>query len=147
MLSGTVDKFLRLLSLRPLWYIDLRFEIMVERDTKGARVRIDDSLGERIGRVCDFGEMKGFLPDGLSKSTLNFLKTYFRAQQRIEEGRTKKAREILNGLDKKTGWEEFENQNKELLMTVDVAVRGDTNWDKEAVFGSSTRNLRSETFR
>ena len=76
MLSGTVDKFLCLLFLRPLWYIGLHFEIMKERE-EGVRTQIDDSLGERAGRVRDFGEMKGFLPDGLPESALNFLKTYF----------------------------------------------------------------------
>ncbi len=81
---------------------------------------------ERQGKVHDFGEMKGFFPDSLGEGEINFLRRYFRVQLNIQKGKRKSATKEMLGLAKRTGWNEFEEQNKELLAKVDIAVRGVT---------------------
>ena len=80
----------------------------------------------RHGKVHGFGEMRGFFPDSLGEGEMNFLKEYFRVQIKIQEGKRKRAKEKMDGLAKRTGWNEFEEQNKELLAMIDIAVRGET---------------------
>jgi len=82
---------------------------------------------ERIGAVRSFGEMQAILPNSLRESEINFLEVYFRLQKRIVEGRMIKARTISDGLRKKTGWSEFEENHEDLLTIIDMAVRGNTN--------------------
>ena len=81
---------------------------------------------ERHGKVHDFGEMRGFFPNSLREGEINFLKRYFRVQLNIQKGKRKSATKEMLGLAKRTGWNEFEEQNKELLAMVDIAVRGET---------------------
>jgi len=81
---------------------------------------------ERQGKVHDLGEMKGFFPDSLGEGEINFLKRYFRVQLNIQKGKRKSAKKMMDGLAKRTGWNEFEEQNKELLAMIDIAVRGET---------------------
>lgn len=81
---------------------------------------------ERHGKVHDFGEMRGFFPNSLREGKINFLKRYFRVQLNIQKGKRKSATKEMLGLAKRTGWNEFEEQNKELLAMVDIAVRGET---------------------
>ena len=82
---------------------------------------------ERRGRMKNWSEMSSYLPDELNPHHLKFFRSYFRAQLRIAEGKKKKAGEILEGLVKKPGYNEFEMQNKLLLAVIDIGARGKTN--------------------
>ena len=90
------------------------------------------------GRVQSFAEAKkelarnwamisACIPEDLDPHYKNFVRGYFRAQVRIEAGDKKRGRRILEGLDKITGFKEFEDSNQELLAAIDIAVRGRTN--------------------
>lgn len=81
---------------------------------------------ERHGKVHDFGEMKGFFPDSLGGREMNFLKQYFGVQIKIQKGKRKNATEKMRGLANKMGWNEFEEEKRELLAMIDIAVRGET---------------------
>lgn len=91
---------------------------------------------DRKGKVKDFSEMKSFLPNSLREGELNFIKSYFRVQLRVSEGRRKKATEMYRGLEKKTGWEDFAKDRVDLLVLVDLAARGETKEFYEPVFYS-----------
>jgi hypothetical protein len=67
------------------------------------------------------------IPQDVLRENENFIKTYFRAQLRIAKGQNTRAKEILNGLDKKTGFLKFEEKNEPLLAAIDIAVRKTTN--------------------
>jgi hypothetical protein len=98
-------------------------EVEKEESSRGMLFSIPE---ERHGKVHGFGEMEGFFPDSLGEGEMNFLKEYFRVQIKIQKGRRKRAKEKMDGLADKTGWNEFEEQNKELLAMIDIAVRGET---------------------
>lgn len=95
--------------------------------------------GERHGKVHDFGEMKGFFPNSLREGEMNFLKQYFGVQLEIQKGKRKGATEKMRGLANKTGWNEFEEQNKELLAMIDIAVRGETRRFNERGYSMSAK--------
>lgn len=81
---------------------------------------------ERKGKVRNFGEMMGILPNSLVESEINRLQDYFLVQVAFADGSRNKAREMMRGLAKRTGWDEFEDTHKKLLAVIDVAVRGET---------------------
>jgi hypothetical protein len=81
---------------------------------------------ERQGKVHDFGEMKGFFPNSLRERDMNFLKEYFGVQIKVQEKKRTRAREKMHGLVKRRGWNEFEEEKRELLAMIDIAVRGET---------------------
>lgn len=61
-----------------------------------------------------------------------FLRDYFRAQLRFAQGKTTKGRRIMEGLVKRVGYEEFEENNLPLLASIDLFVKGETRlWDVE----------------
>lgn len=67
------------------------------------------------------------LPEDFSPHYLGFVRDYFRGQLRIARGQRKKAKRIIDGLVKRTGFVEFEDQNQPLFAAIDIAVRGSTN--------------------
>lgn len=89
----------------------------------------------RQGKVRDFGEMKGFLSNSLVPGEEKLLKEYFRVQVTLQGGARRKAREMMRGLVQKSGWDELDNERRDLLATVDVAVRGETRqYDKSSPY-------------
>ncbi len=90
------------------------------------------------GRVQNFKEAKKeltrswavlstYIPENLNPHYKKFVRDYFRAQVRIETNNKKKARRILDGLESRTGYSEFEAKHENLLAAIDIAVRGQTN--------------------
>ena len=67
------------------------------------------------------------LPEDFSPHYLGFVRDYFRGQLRIARGQRKKAKRIIDGLVKRTGFVEFEDQNQPLFAAIDIVVRGSTN--------------------
>lgn len=93
--------------------------------------------GESIQEVktlltSSWAEIAAHLPRDFNRHHKDFVRTYFRVQVRIAKGQKKRAREIFRGLEKKTGYNEFEEVNKPLLAAIDVAVRGSSNWVDES---------------
>lgn len=82
---------------------------------------------KRKGQVKSWSELKSYIPQEIKPEHMNFLETYFRVQLRIADGRREKAKEIMNGLAKKTGFYVFELNNERLFAAIDVVVRGSTN--------------------
>lgn len=82
---------------------------------------------ERTLYVGNLSEISARIPEEILRKYKNFIFSYFRAQLRIARGQDKRAREILNGLDKKTGFLEFEEKNESLLAAIDISVRGSSN--------------------
>jgi len=66
------------------------------------------------------------LPEEFNPHYRSFIRDYFRAQLRIEEGNRKKASRILSGLDKRPGFTQFEFKNEQVLAAIDIAVHGST---------------------
>ena len=81
----------------------------------------------RKGKVRSWSELSSYLSEDINPHDAKFIRTYFRAQLRIAEGRNKKAGEIFRGLDKKVGFKDFEEANNPLLAAIDIVVRGSTN--------------------
>lgn len=87
----------------------------------------NNSVEKRKGQIRSWSDLKSYIPQDVKPEHINFLQTYFRVQLKISEGRREKAKEIMNGLAKKTGFVEFERQNPQLFAAIDVVVRGSTN--------------------
>lgn len=87
----------------------------------------NNSVEKRKGQVKSWSDLKFYIPEDVKPEQVNFLKTYFRVQLRISEGRREKAKEIMNGLAKKTGFLDFERKNSQLFAAIDIVVRGSTN--------------------
>lgn len=81
---------------------------------------------KRKGQVRSWSELKSYLPEAVKPEHLNFLETYCRVQLRIAEGRREKAKEIMNGLAKKTAFYVFEKNNEPLFAAIDIVIRGET---------------------
>lgn len=81
----------------------------------------------RRGYAKSWAEIKGHLSEDFNKHHLGFVRDYFRVQLRIAKGQKVRAKEIMNGLVKRTGFEEFEMNNEPILAAVNIAVRGSTN--------------------
>lgn len=75
----------------------------------------------------NLSEILSKVPEEIKKDHKSFISSYFRAQLRIAKGQRKRAAEILNGLDRKTGFAEFEEEHASLLAAIDIAVRGSSN--------------------
>jgi len=82
----------------------------------------------------NWADIKSHLPPDFDPRYKKFLRSYFRAQLLIANGRKIKAGRIFTGLEKKAGYNEFEEENKSFLAAVDLAVRGETRWDVEPAF-------------
>lgn len=94
---------------------------------------------ERKGQVKSWSDLSSYIPKEVKPEHLDFLRTYFRAQFRISEGRNEKAREIMSGLAKRPGFLDYEKRNQQIFAAIDVVVRGSTNRqrdlkDKEPAF-------------
>lgn len=90
---------------------------------------------DRIGEVRDFGEMKMYLPDDLKERDLNLLDEYFKATRLIKEGKKVKAKRKFRGLEKRKlskdcSFQDFEDENRELLSTIQKAVLGKSSQDR-----------------
>ena len=83
---------------------------------------------DRIGKVRNWGEMSSFISPDDIKEHENFLRGYFKAQIFLQSGNRVKAKKIFNGLDKATGYLEFEKENSDLLRAIDLAVEGESRW-------------------
>lgn len=57
------------------------------------------------------------------------LEGYFRAQKHLAEGEKIKARELFKHLKKISGYVEFEDEHRDLLRAIDIAVRGESRWE------------------
>lgn len=77
--------------------------------------------------VRSWADISSKIPPEIHKGMENLLKDYFRAQLRIAKGQKKRAAAILKGLDKKTGFLEFEESNQPLFAAIDFAVNGRSN--------------------
>lgn len=85
-------------------------------------------IGETKQRLAKhWSDITLHLSDEYNPHYKSFIRDYFRAQVRIEEGNRKKAGRILSGLDKRPGYMEFEAKNEHLLAAIDIAVHGNTN--------------------
>ncbi len=84
--------------------------------------------------VNSWAQINIHLPENFDPHNRKFLRGYFRAQLRIARGQMVKAGRIMDGLDVKPGFREFEDENGALLAAVDIAVRGKTNRNIEPLF-------------
>lgn len=82
---------------------------------------------KRKGQVKSWSDLSSYIPKEVKPEHIDFLRTYFRAQLRISEGRVDKAGTIINGLVKRPGFSDYEKQNQQLFAAIDVVVRGSTN--------------------
>jgi hypothetical protein len=76
-----------------------------------------------------WADIKIQLPKDFSPHNIGFVRDYFRVQLRIARGQKVRAKELMSGLVKRTGFEEFESSNESILAAIDIAVRGSTNRD------------------
>jgi len=83
---------------------------------------------DRIGKVHDWGEMSSFLPSDIVAESERFLRAYFKAQLFLQEGKRVKAKRLFSGLDRTTGYSDFEDSNQDVLRIIDLAVRGESRW-------------------
>lgn len=105
---------------------DVPTEVAIDKD-KEARRPSNNVLETRKGKIRQWSELSYHLPENISPHHECFLKGYFKAQLRITEGQKVRAREIFDGLVKKKGYKEFEENNQVLLAAIDIVVRGATN--------------------
>jgi hypothetical protein len=82
-----------------------------------------------IGKVRSWSEMQIYLSDDLEPSTIKLLRSYTRAQIDITMGRRRRAKQLLNILDRRFGLEDCEEKNPDCFRIVDIAIRGETNRD------------------
>lgn len=73
-----------------------------------------------------WADVSSYLPEDLDPNFKKFVRDYYRAQLRIANGAHKKAKRILDGLDKRHGFREFEMKNQPLLTAIEMAVRGNS---------------------
>ncbi len=88
----------------------------------------------RTNWVLSWSDIRSRLPADFNPHHVRFLRDYFRAQLRIKRGQRTKAQRIFDGLEKRIGYPEFEDMQREWLAAVDVAVRGTTNRDIPPAF-------------
>lgn len=93
----------------------------------------------RAAYVNSWADIKGYLPDNYNPHWVNFLRGYFRGQLLLKGGKRTKAARLYEGLEKRTGYQEFEYQNQEWLAAIDLAVRGDNRRDAEPAFRLNPR--------
>jgi len=77
-------------------------------------------------RIYSFSSVSGDIPEDILKCHKKLLKSYFRAQVFIHEGKLRKARRLFGFLEK-YGLIEFEDEHPEVLAKIDILVRGETN--------------------
>lgn len=99
----------------------------VSIETEEIRKPSNNVLETRKGKIKQWTELSYYLPKDVDPHHKRFLKGYFRAQLKIADGQKVRAREIFDGLVKKKGYEEFEEENQALLAAIDIVVRGFTN--------------------
>lgn len=110
---------------------------MGEREKSTAVIQwgVYDSLPKMRGAYVDsWGDIKGHLPDSYNPHWIRFLRGYFRGQLLLKAGKRDKAMRLYEGLEKKTGYREFEEQNQKWLAAIDLAVRGNNRRDAEPAF-------------
>lgn len=111
---------------------------------RGKRINSVDGLNDALSArnlgeakkhlATTWGEIRARLPEDFDPHHVAFLRDYFRAQLRVQQGRRTKAQRIFGGLDKKTGYKEFEQEKQEWLAAVDLAVRGENRREIEPAF-------------
>lgn len=101
----------------------------LDNDGSGSKKRLLKE--ERNTYVRYWSQISSELPDNFDPHHVGFVRDYFRAQLRIAKGKKRKARRILDGLVKRTGYKEFEDNNRPILAAIDIAVRGSTNWEDD----------------
>jgi hypothetical protein len=96
----------------------------------------------RQGQVRSWSEMSFYLDQmfpNTEKICLKFARVYFKAQKLFAEGedkgiteeklkRAQRARNIFEKLEKINGYMDFEAENIFMLKTIDIGVRGKSNW-------------------
>jgi len=98
-------------------------------------------IEENKNKIRSWSSLSFFLPKGRNPHYEKFLRSYFDGQLRIAEDRRVDAKEILDGLAKKTGFEEFEEKNQTILAAIDIVVTGSTNRKRglrEEIIGERT---------
>lgn len=84
--------------------------------------------------ITSWAHIKAQIPEDYNPHYVGFLRDYFRAQLRIQQGRKTKAQRIFDGLDRRTGYKEFEQENQAWLAAIDLAVRGENRRRVEPAF-------------
>lgn len=109
---------------------------MAEREKSAVVQRgVYDSLPKVRAAYADgWGDIKRHLPDSYNPHWTKFLRGYFRGQLLLKAGKRDKAMRLYEGLEKRTGYLEFEKQNQEWLAAIDLAVRGNNRRDAEPAF-------------
>ena len=82
----------------------------------------------RIGKVTDWGEMKTYLPKDIDPQRKKLLRAYFGGQLLSLRGKKVKAHRRRKVLKRLPDYIDFEDNNRELLILVDRAVKGITRW-------------------
>ena len=82
----------------------------------------------KVGKVTDWGEMKTYLPKDVGPRQKKLLRAYFGGQLLISRGKKVKARRRFKVLKRIPDYIDFEDNNRELLILVDRAVKGKTRW-------------------
>jgi len=102
----------------------LSYGVKLERSTK-------PNLGipeDRQGKVNSWPEMNHLITNCLSidlePRELKFARKYFRAQKLLHDGKKTKASNLFRSLDCSSDYLEFETNNRFLLRTIDIAVKG-----------------------
>jgi hypothetical protein len=88
-----------------------------------------DLLGNDKGTARSWSDIVGLLPENLKTDypdQFRSIRSYFRMQLHLAEGRKTKAGRISEGLAHREGFEDFEDANQELFAAIEVAVRGET---------------------
>ena len=80
------------------------------------------------GKVSDWSEMKTYLPKDIGPRKKKLLRAYFGGQLLISRGKKVKARRRFKALKRISDYIDFEDNNRELLILVDRAVRGRSRW-------------------
>lgn len=88
----------------------------------------------RAAYANSWADIKRHLPDDYNPHWVNFLRGYFRGQLLLKDGKRTKAARLYEGLERRKGYREFEEQNQEWLAGIDLAVRGDNRRDVEPAF-------------
>jgi hypothetical protein len=82
----------------------------------------------KVGKVSDWGEMKTYLPKDIDPRHKKLLRAYFGGQLLYSRGKKAKARRRFKALKRIPAYIDFEDNNRELLILVDRAVKGQTRW-------------------
>lgn len=84
---------------------------------------------DKQGQIRSWPEMLTFLsPLHLDESTLRLAEEYFKGQNLVAEGNIKDAVRLFDALSKDKKYQKFEDENRFLLITIDIGVKNKTGW-------------------